>query len=365
MTAAFGLDRAEADATVGVAPQPPSADAGGTAPGRLAWDRFRHNRSALVALFLLAVVVVLCVAAPVYADHIAHTRPFESNLTGTTIVHGKRQPVIAQNASGLGSTPIGPTWSPRYFLGADTQGRDVAARLLYAGRTSLTVGVGAAVITSVIATVVALVAGYFGSWIDAVISRLLDLLWAFPVYLLAISLSTALLVQGLRIGPVNVNPASLWLPIIIIAVIYVPYLARPIRGEVLTLRRREFVEAAVGQGVSRRRVIFGELLPNVIPIVIVFLPLMVATDILTESALSYLSIGVQAPNASWGTMITDGQAQLYTRPWVSIGPGLALVLSIVLLTVVGDGVRDAIDPRGLLPRRRARVRRPRRASGST
>lgn len=334
-------------------------DTTGTAPWRLAWHRFRHNRAAMVALVLLVVLVVVCILAPLYASLIAHTKPFESNLSGTTIVHGKQQPVIAQNASGLGSTPIGPTWTRRYFLGSDTQGRDVAARLLYAGRTSLIVGIGAALLTAVVATVVALVAGYFGSWTDSIISRLLDLLWAFPVYLLAISLSTALLLQGLKVGPINVNPASLWLPILIIAVIYVPYLARPIRGEVLTLRRREFVDAAVGQGVSRTRVIFGELLPNVLPIVLVFLPLMVATDVLTESSLSYLSIGVQAPNASWGTMITDGQSQLYTRPWVSIGPGLMLVLSIVLLTVVGDGVRDAVDPRGLLPRRRTKSgRRP-------
>ena len=329
-------------------------DARGSTPWQLARHRFLHNRAAMTALVLFALLVVACILAPLYAMHIAHTQPFTSNLSGTTLVDGQQVPVIAANPSGLGSTPIGPTWSARYFLGADTQGRDVAARLLYAGRTSLIVGIGAALITAVIATVVALIAGFAGGWVDSVISRFLDLLWAFPVYLLAISLSTALLLQGLRIGPINVDPASLWLPILIIAVIFVPYLARPIRGEVLTLRHREFVEAAVGQGVSRFRVIFGELLPNVIPTVIVFLPLMVATDVLTESSLSYLSIGVQPPNASWGTMITDGQSQLYTRPWVSIAPGLLLVLSIVLLNVVGDGVRDAIDPRGLLPRRRRR-----------
>ena len=192
-----------------------------------------------------------------------------------------------------------------------------------------------------------MIAGYYGGWTDSIISRLLDLVWAFPVYLLAISLSTVLLLQGLKLGPLTINPSSVWLPILIIGVIYVPYMARPIRGEILSLRRREFVTAAIGQGIPTWRVIFGELLPNVVPTVIVFLPLMVATDILTESSLSYLSIGVQAPNASWGTMITDGQSQLYTRPWVSIAPGIALVFVIVLLNVVGDGVRDAVDPRGL------------------
>lgn len=339
------------------------AGAGGGSPWLLAWQRFRRNRSAMTAVILFAMVVLACILAPLYAQHVAHTEPFTSNLTGTTPINGQQVPVIEPNASGLGSTPIGPTWTGRYLLGADTQGRDVAARLLYGGRTSLIVGVGAALITAVIATVVALIAGFAGGWVDAVISRILDLVWAFPVYLLAISLSTVLLLQGLRIGPVTVDPASLWLPVLIISLVYVPYLARPIRGEVLALRRREFVEAAIGQGVSRSRVVFGELLPNVIPTVIVFLPLMIATDILTESSLSYLSIGVQAPNASWGSMITDGQSQLYTRPLVSIAPGLLLVLTIVLLNIVGDGVRDAIDPRGLLPRRERRFRRrPRRRS---
>jgi peptide/nickel transport system permease protein len=334
----------------------------GTAPWRLALARLRHNHAAVIALVLLCVVVLACALAPVYAAHVSHTDPFESNLAGTTVVDGNEVPVIAPNPSGLGSTPLGPTWSGEYFLGSDTQGRDVAARLLYAGRTSLLVGTAAAVITALIATVIGLGSGYSGGWIDGIISRLLDLLWAFPVYLLAIALSTVLLLQGVSIGPVSIDPNSVWLPIGIITLVYIPYLARPIRGEVLALRRREFVESAVGQGASISRILVGELLPNVIPMVIVFMPLMIATDILTESSLSYLSIGVQPPNASWGTMITDGQSQLYTRPWVSLAPGILLAVSIVLLNVVADGVRDAIDPRGLIPRPRRRGLRRRRRS---
>ncbi len=323
-------------------------------PGRLALARLRRNRAATAALALFAVIVLASVCAPLYAQYVAHTNPFQSNIEGTTILHGRRVPVMPANPSGLGSNPIGPTLTPRYFLGADTQGRDVAARLLYGGRTSLTVGIGAAAITAVLGTAIALVAGFYGGVLDSAISRLLDLLWAFPVYLIAIALSTALLLHGLKIGPVNVNPDSLWLPTLIIAVIYVPYLARPIRSEVLSLCRREFVESAIGQGASSRRILLGELLPNVVPIVLVFMPLLIVTDILTEAALSYLSIGVQPPNCSWGTLINDGQSQLYTRPWVSIAPGLMLAITVVLLNVIGDGVRDAIDPRGLLPRRRRR-----------
>jgi peptide/nickel transport system permease protein len=351
------------DAEPGEVAEPVAADApAGTAPWRLAWVRFRGDSAAMMSLATLVIIAVACVLAPLYASHVADTDPFRSNLSGTTIVDGKEVPVIAPNESGLGSTPIGPTWSRHYLLGADTQGRDVAARLLYAGRTSLLVGIGAAALTVLVAVAIGLFAGYAGGWVDAGISRLLDLLWAFPVYLLAISLSTVLLLQGLSIGPVTLSANSLWLPIGIITLVYIPYMARPIRGEVIALKEREFVESAVGQGARTWHILVGELLPNIVPTVIVFLPLLVATDILTESSLSYLSIGVQAPHASWGTMITDGQSQLYTRPWVSIAPGLALAMSIVVLNVVADSARDAIDPRGLLPRagrkRRSRAGKP-------
>jgi peptide/nickel transport system permease protein len=193
-----------------------------------------------------------------------------------------------------------------------------------------------------------MVAGFYGGVTDSIISRGLDVVWAFPVYLLAISIATVLLTQGLTIGPFSVSASSLWLPTLIIAVIYVPYVARPVRGAVLSVREKEFIEAAIAQGASNRRLIFNEILPNVITVLIVLLPLMIATTILTESALSYLSIGVQPPNASWGTIIDDGQQLLYTRPWVAIAPGIMIVLTVLSLNVFGDGVRDALDPRAKL-----------------
>jgi peptide/nickel transport system permease protein len=175
----------------------------------------------------------------------------------------------------------------------------------------------------------------------------MDLIWAFPVYLLAISLSTVLLTQpnGLKVGFVTINPSSLWVPTLIIAAIYVPYVFRPIRGQVLSVREKEYVEAALGQGASSVRIMFLEILPNALPTAIVLLPLMIATTILTESALSFLSIGVQPPNASWGTIIDDGQDLLYTRPMVAIAPGIMIVLTVLALNLLGDGVRDALDPR--------------------
>ena len=202
-------------------------------------------------MFLL--IVVMCLAAPLYANYVAHVNPFPPNLNGHTVVNGKVVPVMQQGGGTLrlGETPIGPTWDlGHYFLGADSVGRDVAALLLYGGRSSLLVGIGSAILCSIAATVVALIAGFFGGTVDALLSRLMDIIWAFPVYLLAISLATELLTHsnGFQFGPVHVSASSLWLPTIIIAVIYVPYVYRPIRGQVLSVVNKEFVEASIAQG---------------------------------------------------------------------------------------------------------------------
>ena len=323
----------------------------GRSPWALAGRRLLRNKLALAAFALFVLIVVVSLAAPLYAHHVAHTDPYASNLSGTFQLHGKTVQVIQQGTGklGLGETPVGPTWHAKYFIGADSQGRDVAARVLYGGRASLMIGVGSALLACLVALVFALVAGYFGGITDLVLSRLMDLIWAFPLYLLAISLATVLLARPttkpLKIGFITLQASSLWIPLLIIGIVYVPYVFRPIRGQVLSLREKEFVEAAVAQGAGSFRLVFREILPNVLSTVIVLLPLMIATTILTESALSYLSIGVQPPKASWGTIIEDGQALLYTRPWVAIAPGIMIVLTVLALNVFGDGLRDALDPR--------------------
>ena len=311
----------------------------------------------MVMLGVLVVIVLACLAAPLYANDIAHTDPFRSNLDGTTIVNGKTVPVMPPTTTGLGlgSTPIGPTWDPaHYFLGADDQGRDVAARLLYGGRNSLMIGTAAALITCLLRdhhrhprrllrrrprrrplASASTSSGRSPSTCSRSASR-------------RCSLTQRPLA---RPGRHPSRGASL-LPILIIGIVYIPYVARPIRGEVLSLRQREFVEAAEGLGASTwRRALERRSSANVVTTAIVFFPLMVAIDMLTEAALSFLSIGVQPPDASWGTIILDGQGLLYTRPVVALAPGIAIAVTVLALNVLGDGVRDALDPRAKLGER--------------
>ena len=320
-------------------------------PWRTALTDLARDRTAVASLAVFVLIVVACLLAPIYAHDIAHTDPFQSNVSGTTVIHGKTVPVLAPTTTGLGLgvTPIGPTWDiHHYFLGADNQGRDVMARLLYGGRNSLLIGVSSALICCILAALVGVISGYFGGLVDTVLNWLLDVIWAFPVYLLAISLSVVLLTNGLRLGPVTVGAGSIWLPVLIIAAVYVPYVARPVRAQVLALRGREFIHAAIGIGGSDTRILRRDVLPNVVPTVLVFLPLMTAINMLTESALSFLSVGVQPPNASWGTIINDGLGLLYTRPMVAIAPGLMIVITAVVLNLLGDSVRSALDPKARL-----------------
>jgi peptide/nickel transport system permease protein len=248
----------------------------------------------------------------------------------------------------LGSVPLGPGPHWKFLLGADGNGRDVMVRLMYGGLTSLFVSITAAIVTTLLAMVLGLAAGYWRGWTDTLIARSLDVLWAFPVLLLGIALGTALALGGLQIGPLTIPDDSLWIPIMIIGVVTVPYLARPIRGEVLSLREKEFVEAATAQGKGPLRIMFTELLPNLWSTIIVFFTLIVAENMLLESALSFLGAGVRPPHSSWGSMISEGFDSLTTAPHLTIIPGLMIVLTVLSLNVFGDGLRDALDPRAKL-----------------
>jgi len=309
--------------------------AAGTGPYQLAWRRLRRNRVSLAFGVLFLLIVVLCLLAPVYSHYIAHISP---NATPYTItLNGKT--VFTLSLIGI---PIGPTWQfGHYFLGADANGRDVAVRLLYGGRNSLEIGAVATLLTMVLATICGLLSGYFRGLTDGIISRVLDVIWAYPAVLLGIVLGTVLEVHGL--GPFH--GTTLLSTAMVIGFVYIPYVAKPIRAQVLALRDREFVDAARQQGLSHVRIMTSEILPNLASTIIVFIPLILANAVLTEAGLTFLGAGVQPPNPSWGTMISDGITQIPAGFHNVLVPGIMLVLAVLSINVFGDGLRDALDPR--------------------
>jgi len=331
----------EADAAPNAEAIAPSA---GEGPWRLAFRRLRRNRIALAFLGLFVVIVVFCLAAPIWANDVAHTGPNETHTLEKVEVNGEKRDVVSPEGK-----PIGPLWfgaGGKFFLGADGRlGRDEMVRLMYGGRTSLFIAFVSGLITTVLATVLGLLAGYFRGWVDTVIARAMDVVWAFPVLLLASALGLVLAVGGLNVLGVHIPSGSIWIPILIIGLVFVPYMARPIRGEVLSLREKEFVEAAVAQGAGSLRIMFSELLPNLWSTIIVFFALNIASNMLLESALSFLNVGVQPPNSSWGTMIASGNSLITSAPLLTIIPGTMILLTVLSLNVFGDGLRDALDPR--------------------
>ena len=312
----------------------------GAGPWKLAWRRLRRDKAGLFFGVLFLILVAACIAAPLWAKHVAHTTPDENHLTDTIQQDGETVNVV-----GLDGVPIGPTWTGEFFLGADGNGRDNMVRLLYGGRNSLMIGISAALLTTLFGMLLGILSGYLRGWSDTIISRFLDILWAFPVILLGIALGTSLALGGLQLGPINIAGDSLAIPTFVISIVYVPYLARPIRGQVLAMREKEFVEAARAQGMGSWRIMHSEILPNVASTLLVFFPLLVANAILLEAALSFLGAGVQPPDPSWGTMIDEGVQRIVTAPYLAIVPGAMLVLTVMALNVFGDAVRDAIDPR--------------------
>jgi peptide/nickel transport system permease protein len=315
----------------------------GLGPWRLGLRRLRRNKVAIAFGILFVLLVLSCLAAPLWADNVAHTTAEENHLSDTITIDGKKTNVV-----GLDGVPIGPQYlkaDGEFFLGADPNGRDIMVRLLYGGRNSLMIGVAAALMTTILSVILGVIAGYFRGWSDTVIRSLLDIMWSFPVVILGVALGVALALGGLQLGPINIPGDSLAVPTFIIGLVYIPYMARPVRGQVLSLREKEFVEAARAQGAGPLRIMFSEIVPNLASTVLVFFTLLIANAVLLEAALSFLGAGVRPPNPSWGTMIDDGVERIATAPHLTVVPGLMLVLTVLSLNVFGDGVRDALDPR--------------------
>lgn len=307
----------------------------GVGPYRLALRRLLRNKVALAFAVLFALLVLACLLAPVYSRYVAHIGPNTTNVTGTIVVNGRPTDVVSPSG-----VPIGPTFGSHYLFGADEEGRDLAVRLLYGGRTSLLIGAIATAIIIIFGALAGLLSGYSRA-ADALLRPIMQLIWSFPPVILGVAVGTALALGG--IGPIKGN--SVYIPAFIIGVIYIPYLGMPIRSEVLRLREQDFVDAARVQGMSPARIMLSEILPNAASTVIVFVPMMLAYSILLEAYLSFLGAGVQPPSASWGTLISEGIDYIQTVPTFALIPGAMLVLTVLSINVLGDGVRDALDPR--------------------
>jgi ABC-type dipeptide/oligopeptide/nickel transport system permease subunit len=307
-------------------PEPTGAIAGRT-PWQLAWARLRRDRVAMGAAVLLVLLVLLAVFAPVFA-----------HLTG----HPPNQQYRTGKGAGLSldNFPVGPNGS--FWLGADDLGRDVLVRTLYGARISLLVGVAATAIALVVGSLVGVVAGYFGGRIDAVLSRVIDIFLSFPFLVTALTLVT---LNKDKLGQPRISPV--WVIILVVALFGWTYFARLVRGQVLALREREFIEAARSLGASSWRIMRVDVLPNLVAPVTVYATLQIPVNIVLEATLSFLGVGVQAPTASWGSMLADAQSSdTYTiAPWFLLAPSVALLLTVLAFNLLGDGLRDALDPR--------------------
>jgi peptide/nickel transport system permease protein len=312
-------------------------------PWALALRRLRHDRAALAYGFLFALLLLAFLAAPLYASQVAGTTPEDNHLTDAIVVDGKRTFVVSEEG-----VPIGPTWQTEFFLGADENGRDLMVRLLYGGRTSVFIGACAVALTVLLATPLALVAGFFGGRVDSLVSRLLDLIWSFPALLLGVLLSTVLALSGARIGPITIAAGAKVIPITVIGIVYVPYIARPLRGQVMALRGQVFVEAARSCGLGPGRIMFSELLPHLWTTVLVLVPLLFANAVVLESALSFLGAGVPAPEPSFGTLIEAGVGNVVLSSHLLLAPSITLVLVVLSLSGLADAVRRVFDPHGKL-----------------
>ena len=312
-------------------------------PWALALRRLRRDRAALAfgAVFLLIALALL--AAPLYASEVAHTSPSENHLTAQTVIDGKPTNVVS-----LGGIPIGPTWHAEYFLGGDENGRDLMVRLLYGARTSLAIGAAAVLLSLGLGLPLALAAGFRRGRTDAVISRLFDLLWSFPALLLGLLISTALTLHGVQVGPFEIGSGSNLIPIFVIGIVYVPYFARPVRGQVLALREQQFVEAAQASGMRPAAVMAFELVPHLWGTILVLSTLLLVNAVALEVALSFLGAGIDPPEPSLGSLIAAGLNDTVLSPHLLLAPSAALVLIVISLSGLAEGLRRALDPHGPL-----------------
>jgi len=280
----------------------------------LVWRRLKRDRTAMIGAVLVVFLTLIAVFAPVLAPHDPSDQ-FRDGLTPdgepipSTLLHG----------------------SLRFPLGTDANGRDLLSRILYGARVSLIVGVLANSLAVALGTIIGSVAGYFGGFLETILMRFTDIMMAFPTLLLAMTL-------------VAILKPSMWIIIVVIGAVYWTWIARVVYGQVVTLREREFMIASRALGAGRLYILVRHILPQLVPTIIVWGTLGIATNVMLEASLSYLGIGVQPPTPSWGGMIQEAQSYYRTAPWMVIFPGLAIMLTVFAFNLLGDGLRDALDP---------------------
>jgi peptide/nickel transport system permease protein len=306
----------------------PSQQVVGRSPGQLFWRRFRRDRFAIAGLVFIAIMIFVATAGG----------PISAAVTD----HGANDVFVHEATDEVG-LPVGP--SGDYWFGADTAGRDLFVRVIYGARTSLTVALLATGLALILGVTMGLVAGFYGGKVDTFVSRLIDIVLSLPILLLALGLAAACSLSKTGCLGGLIKPGTL-LVAYIIGLFTWPYLARIVRGQVLSLREKEFVEAARSQGAGNRRIIFREVLPNVVAPIIVYTTLIIPNNILFEASLSFLGVGVDPSTPSWGRMLSEAGGGIFTVAWwLMLFPGLFLFLTTLAFNLVGDGLRDALDPR--------------------
>jgi peptide/nickel transport system permease protein len=303
----------------------------GRSQWQLTWRRLLHDKVALASIIVILLVTVLAIIAPVFAS-----------LTG----HGATAAFPNQGETSAG-LPVSPG-THGFWLGTDSTGRDLLVRILYGARISLFVGVLTTIIATAAGVAIGMIAGYFGGWVDGVLARFIDAVLAFPYVVLALALAA-------RFGP------SLTLIIIVISFFSWAAVARIVRGQTLSLKEKEYVEAARSLGASPWRIMFFDILPNLLAPVLVLATLLVPSAIVFEATLSFLGLGIQEPTPSWGNILAEA-ANFYQQAWwYVVFPAAALLITTLAFNLLGDGIRDAMDPRterifaGQRARKRARA----------
>jgi peptide/nickel transport system permease protein len=326
--------REEREAPVGGSAELVEADfeAPPKSPGRLFWQRFREDRLAMASLVFIGILILIAIFAPLIVSVLGAPDP---NARDTAALDQ------------LFATPTGP--SADHWFGIDQLGRDVLSRTIYGARVSLIVAFAATALATIFGVIAGLLAGYYRGWTDTLISRFVDVLLAIPYLLLATGLAAACTLGQTSGGGSGclgglIKP-GLGVVIFVIAFTSWTYMARIVRGQVLSLREKEFVEASRSMGASDSRIVFRELLPNLTAPIIVYASILIPQVILYEAALSFLGVGVGSDTPSWGQMISDATPVFADAWWYMFFPGIALVLTVLAFNFVGDAMQDALNPR--------------------